>query len=69
MTKRKCLLVQFSSVRRQPVLVIRQHGPGVKSGATDGERNRHGRGSKLTCVILLCPWKRHFTVLISALRF
>ena len=28
--------------------------------------NRHGLGSKPTCTILLCPWKRHFTVLSAA---
>ena len=24
-------------------------------------RDQHGLGSKPTCVILLCPWERHFT--------
>ena len=28
--------------------------------------DQHGLGSKPTCVILLCPWERHFTVLSPA---
>ena len=28
--------------------------------------DQHGLGSKLTCVILLCTWERHFTALSPA---
>ena len=28
--------------------------------------DQHGLGSKPTCAILLCPWKRHFTALSFA---
>ena len=28
--------------------------------------DQHGLGSKPTCVILLCPWERHFTALSPA---
>ena len=28
--------------------------------------DQHGLGSKLTCTILLCPWKRHFTAFSPA---
>ena len=30
--------------------------------------DRHGLCSKLTCAILLCPWKRHFTAFAPAWR-
>ena len=29
--------------------------------------DQHGLGSKPTCAILLCPWKRHFTALFPCL--
>ena len=32
-------------------------------------RDQHGLGSKPTCAILLCPWKRHFTAHSPAWRF
>ena len=31
--------------------------------------NQHGLGSKPTCTILLCPWKRHFTAPFPAWWF
>ena len=31
--------------------------------ATPLAHNQHGLGSKSTCAILLCPWKKHFTAL------
>ena len=33
----------------------RKHGRVVKSAVIDGERDQHGRGSKPTRSILLCP--------------
>ena len=30
--------------------------------------DQHGLGLKPTCVILLCPWERHFTALSPAWR-
>ena len=32
----------------------------------DGKRDRYGRGSKLSGIVLLCPWQRHFAAFYFA---
>ena len=39
-----------------------------KSAVIDGERDQHCHGSKPTCVILFCPWERHFKAVFPAWR-
>ena len=44
------------------MFACRQHGRVLKHWTDD----QHGLGSKPTCTILLCPWKKHFMALSPA---
>ena len=68
---RKSVLDSLSGRRLSKQRVLRLSPVALRRGSvvewlkhwTD---DQHGLGSKPTCAILLCPWKRHFTAFSSA---
>ena len=59
-------LIKNSEVIKEEINLLLDRVGSVVEWLKHRTDDQHGRGSKLTCSILLCPWERHFTVLSPA---